>query len=59
MKGINKINAVEFFSRIDRDKTWGNSLIVGTVIRQGSVNQKTVDALNGLPSKAVAEERVN
>ena len=63
MKGIDKISAVELFSRVDSDRTRGHHLRVKKrrvkmVVRQGTFTQK-VNAWNGVPGKVVAAKTVD
>ena len=51
MKGVDKISADEFVSRVDSDRTRGHSLRVNkmrvkTVVRQGTFTQTVVNAWN-------------
>ena len=64
MKGIDKISVDELFNIVDSDRTRGHSLRVKkrrvkTVARQGTFTQRVVNALNGLPGKVVAAEKVD
>ena len=62
MKGIDLVSADELFNRVDSDRTRGHSLRVKkrrvkTVVRQGTLNQRVVNAWNGLPGKVVATKK--
>ena len=64
MKGMDKIGAVEFFSRVDSVSTRGHSfgvkkMIMRTVLRQGSFTRSVVNPWHGLPGKVVAVEGVD
>ena len=65
MKGIDKISTDELFSKVDSDRTRGNSSLrvkkrrVNTEVRQGSFTQRVVNAWNGLAGKVVAGETVD
>ena len=60
MQGVDKIVAVELFSRADSVWTTGHRLRVKmrvrTVLRQGSFSWRVVNAWNGLPGKVVEAE---
>ena len=62
MKGIDLVSADELFNRLDSDRTRGHSLRVKkrrvkTGARQGTFNQRVVNAWNGLPGKVVATKK--
>ena len=64
MKGMDKIGAVQFFSRVDSLRIRGQSLRVKKmririVLRQRSFSRKVDNAWNGLPGNVVAVEGVD